>query len=35
MTTMIAEVKSELNLHRWMLGTSIALNIAILLKLFA
>ena len=34
-TAMIAEVKSELNLHRWMLGTSIALNIAILLKLFA
>ena len=27
-------IKSELKLHRWMLGTSIALNIAILLKLF-
>ena len=31
----ISEVKSELKLHRWMLGTAIALNIAILLKLFA
>ena len=31
----IADIKSELKLHRWMLGTAIALNIAILLKMFS
>ncbi len=31
----ITDIKSELKLHRWMLGTAIALNIAILLKLFS
>ncbi len=30
----ISDVKSELKLPRWMLGTAIALNVAILLKLF-
>ena len=31
----VAEVRGDLNLLKWMVGLSIALNIAILLKLFA